>query len=565
MPNAIFLLLKRLRAPLIFLVCVYAVAVLGLVLIPGVDAQGNPWQMDFFHAFYFVSFMGSTIGFGEIPYPFTPAQRMWVTASIYFSVVSWLFAIGRLITTVQDPAFRQAVTLTGFRREVRRINEKFYLVCGFGHTGAMVVEALAKYGDRLVVIDLDQERLNALELTPLPSHVPALRADCTDPQTLIDAGMKHKDCAGVLALTCNDHANLKVAISSKLLNPKLPVFCRSEDHDVGVNMESFGTDKIINPFDLFADRLAMALHSPTSYIIHQWLTDPAGAPLHEPVFPPTGRYVLCGYGRFGKAVEQFLAFEGIEATIIEAQPEANQAPEGAIRGRGTEAVTLKEGGIEQAVGVIAGTDDDANNLSIVMTARELKPDLFLVARQNNQDNHAIFTAAELDVVMQRSDIIAREVVSAITIPELGEFLGQLTQIEDSEQLNVLASRISGVAGEINPEKWVVTASKARAPALAIRLFSGGTTRIRHLVSDPSDRERRLPCVALLLQRGDTKIVLPTEDEPLELGDRLLFCGQAQVERRMAWTVHNAKSLDYVVQDLTESPIGYRLWQSKSHN
>ena len=66
----IYLILRRLRTPLIVLVCVYAVSVLGFVLIPGVDDQGNPWKMDFFHAFYFVSYMGSTIGFGELPYPF---------------------------------------------------------------------------------------------------------------------------------------------------------------------------------------------------------------------------------------------------------------------------------------------------------------------------------------------------------------------------------------------------------------------------------------------------------------------------------------------------------------
>lgn len=560
MPDVIFLLLKKLRGPLIFLVCVYAVAVLGLVLIPGVDQDGNPWHMSFFHAFYFVSFMGSTIGFGEIPYAFTDGQRLWVTACIYFSVVSWLFAIGRLITVIGDPAFNLAVTQAGFRRGVRRIGERFYLICGYGDTGQLVVEALANNGLRSVVIDMNQDRLNHLDLAGLPRYVPALRADCMEPGTLIDAGLKSELCAGVLALTGDDHVNLKVAISSKLLNPDLPVICRSEQHDVGVNMESFGTDAIINPYDIFADRLAMALHSPTNYVIQQWLTDPASAPLHEPMFPPKGRYVLCGYGRFGRAVEQFLAFEGVEATIIEADPEATRAPEGTVRGRGTEAVTLKEGGIEQAVGVIAGTNDDANNLSIVMTARELNPELFLVARQNNQENHAIFQAAGLHLVMQRSDIIAREVVTKITIPLLTHFLELLSKIEDQEQLNVLASRISAVSGDDNPQKWVLSVSKAETPALAIRLFRGGKAQLGHLLMDPGDRDQRLPCMALLLQRGNEYIPLPDETLPLQLGDRVLFCGRRGVDRRMAWTVYNAKSLDYVVQDLADSPVGYRLWQ-----
>ena len=75
MGHVFYLLLRRLRTPIITIIVVYSVSVLGFVLIPGVDDEGKPWRMDFFHAFYFVSFMGSTIGFGEIPYPFTAGQR----------------------------------------------------------------------------------------------------------------------------------------------------------------------------------------------------------------------------------------------------------------------------------------------------------------------------------------------------------------------------------------------------------------------------------------------------------------------------------------------------------
>jgi hypothetical membrane protein len=89
MDHIFFLILRRMRLPLIMLVLTYATTMLGLVLIPGQDPQGNPWHMDFFHAFYFVSFMATTIGFGEIPYEFTNAQRLWVTFSIYATVVVW--------------------------------------------------------------------------------------------------------------------------------------------------------------------------------------------------------------------------------------------------------------------------------------------------------------------------------------------------------------------------------------------------------------------------------------------------------------------------------------------
>jgi hypothetical protein len=94
MQNVIYVLLRRLRAPLMVLICAYAVAVLGFAIIPGVDGQGRPYQVDFLHAFYIVSYTATTIGFGEIPYPFTAAQRLWSILTLYATVISWVYALG---------------------------------------------------------------------------------------------------------------------------------------------------------------------------------------------------------------------------------------------------------------------------------------------------------------------------------------------------------------------------------------------------------------------------------------------------------------------------------------
>jgi Ca2+/H+ antiporter, TMEM165/GDT1 family len=70
----------------------YALAVSGLVLIPGQDADGNPAAMGFFHAFYVVSYTATTIGFGELPNAFTDAQRLWMIPLIYVTVGVWIYA-----------------------------------------------------------------------------------------------------------------------------------------------------------------------------------------------------------------------------------------------------------------------------------------------------------------------------------------------------------------------------------------------------------------------------------------------------------------------------------------
>ena len=112
---AIFLIMRRMRAPLIILIVIFAVSVIGLTLIPGQDADGAPWRMGFFDAFYFMSYTATTIGFGELPYPFTGAQRLWVMGTIYLTVIGWAYAISALLANMVSLVLLVVETVS-FRR-----------------------------------------------------------------------------------------------------------------------------------------------------------------------------------------------------------------------------------------------------------------------------------------------------------------------------------------------------------------------------------------------------------------------------------------------------------------
>jgi voltage-gated potassium channel len=545
MQNLIYLLLRRMRLPLITIILAYAVSILGLVLMPGMDDQGNPWSMSFFHAFYFVSFMGSTIGFGEIPYPFTDEQRIWTTVAMYMTVLSWLYAIGSLFALLQDPAFRRVVAYTAFSRVVHGIREPFYLLCGIGDAGHLVLRELAEHGIRSVAIDRDADKIHALRLEDLPFHVPGLVGDVTDSSVLLAAGLKNKHCAGVVALTDVDHANLTIAITSKLLAPKLKVICHSETSDSAANMASFGTDHILNPFDTFAKQFAMMFQSPSMHLVYAWMTSIHEAPLSDFAAPPRGSWVLCGYGRFGKAVQKSLSFKGIRTVLIESDIVKTGAPEGTIHGRGTEAITLHEAGVEQAVGIIAGTDDDANNLSIIMTARDLNKDLFTVARQNLRRNDAIFAAADINITMQPGMIIGQGVIDILITPLLADFL-RMAQQQNEAWANVLVSRVVGVLTDRPPESWTVSISRKHTPAIIEMLKKGDAAILENLMTDPREITAQLPCVPLYIKRADnSESLLPEPDTPLQPGDELLFCGRQGAEKHMRWTAHNFHAMCYI--------------------
>ena len=562
MQNIVFLILRRMRPPLLTLLMVYAIAVLGLTLIPGRDADGNVWQMSIFHAFYFVSYMATTIGFGEIPYAFSDAQRLWVSLSLYAAVIAWIYAFGTILALVQDRTFLEALAEYRFARRIRRMREPFHLVCGYGETGTALVRALTLRGQHAVVIDVDEIRTSMVQLQDLREHVPALHGDAAVTRHLQEAGLQHAACAGVVALTNDNEVNLKIAITAKLLNPDLKVICRADSHDIEANMASFGTNHIVDPFDTFAGHLAVAFQAPCLYLLHRWLTGREGSALSEPVYPPQdGHWIVCGYGRFGTAICRRLKTEGVRVVIVEARPEVTGLPDSDfVVGRGTEADTLNEAGIEQAAGLVAGTDDDANNLSIVMTARELNPEVFVIVRQNQNDNREIIAAVGADMVMHPSAIIADKIRVLLATPMLYEFMS-LALYQDDTWACQLVSRVAGLVRDEVPDicEWSVEAGDGGV--LHDYLANGGQFSIEELLRDPWQRQRELKSIVLLIHRRNDRLLLPGPDTVLKVGDRLLMCGNRAAFTRMNWTVSHRHTLDYVKTG-QDRPQGW-LWRKLS--
>ncbi len=547
MDNIVFIIFRRMRRPLITLTVIYSIAILGLVLIPGQDANGNPWHMDFFHAVYFTSFMATTIGFGEIPFEFTDAQRLWVTFSMYAGVIGWLYAIGTILTLVQDKTFQQSLAESRLAKRIRQLREPFYLICGYGETGSELVRGLTDVGQHVVVIEIEEKRSNLIKIDNLREYVPILQGDARQPLHLKHAGLEHPQCRAVVAVTNDNEANLKIAIASKLLHPDIKVICRADSQEIEDNMASFGTDFIIDPYDSFATSLATAIRVPGLYLMQSWLySGNKNHRLDEPVYPPThSHWVVCGYGRFGKAVYDRLKKEDIKVIVIEAKPELTGEPqEGVVLGPGTEAKTLIEASISTACGLIAGTDNDVNNLSIVVTAKNLNPDLFTIVRQNHSDNLDIIKAVKADMVMHPSKIIADKIRVLLGTPMLHDFMS-LAIYKDNDWACELVSRISGLVGNHVPRIEQVIINRLHAEAVIDILEGGENVLLGDLLRDPWNRERSLNCIVLMLQTRSDKILLPGPEIEIKPDDHLLVCTGRAGLTRFYWSLQHDNILSYV--------------------
>jgi voltage-gated potassium channel len=531
--TAILLVLRRVRAPLIAVILIFAVSVLGLTLVPGEDAQGRPTRLGFFEAFYLMSYTATTIGFGEIPHAFTPAQRMWVTFAIFLSVVGWAYAVASLLALTQDRAFRRELSRIRFTRKVAHLGEPFLLLVGYGNTTRRLARSLDDLGRRFVVLDNDEDRLARVDLDSYRSDTPAVLGDARDTGRLVLAGLGHRHCEGVVVLTGDDETNLAVTMTTSLLRPDLPVVARAQSRGIAERMQTFGTPAVVNPLDRFGDHLRILLRSPSSYRLMIWLTSAPGTPLprrHEPL--PHGRWVIGGRGRFSHELTLDLQAEGLEVAVI--------GTEVGDEGAGDLGST-----VEEANGFVAATESDVTNLLLVERVRLANPDAFVATLQNHAANAPLFEALAVDFGVELEELIAHEALARLANPVLMRFLPEVPH-QSEEWAAALVDRLVERCGTGTPNLWRLRLDEQEAPALN-RLLSDGGVRLAELLRSPRGREAPIEAVPLALLRGEETVVAPDDDLVLLDGDELLLAGRPAARRALDATVHDESAAAYVVE------------------
>ncbi len=543
--EAVFVMLRRLRAPLITLVVIVAVAVAGLALIPGQDGQGNPTRMSVFDAFYVISYTATTIGFGEIPYPFTTGQRMWVTASIYASVVGWAFVLGTLLRAAHDDSLRQVVRTQAVARRVRRLREPFVLIAGYGQAGRLVAQGLDAGGRRVVVIDRDPARTQAVEVSTSRQEVIAVCGDAADPAVLGLAGLGHPRCEAVLPLTDDDQANLAVVMTVQMLRPSLPVVARCGDRRLAQRMQHFAVETVINPFDRFGAYLVLAVQHPVVFRLIGWLLSSLGTAL-----PPqrtglsAGRWVVCADGQFGTEMTADLQSAGLDAHLLPST--GGQLPD-------LDDAHLPL--VQQAVGFIAGTDNDLANLAVAAKARLANPQLFVGVRQQTHRLTSLLEAFDPDAVFVPTELVAREALARVITPRFWGFIDYAMNGDDRWAQPVLDA-IVATCGQNSPATTRVRLTLRQAPAVVRWLRAGRPFTVQDLLRHPDQRDQQVSALAVVLQRRDQPpSYLPSPDTAVHEGDELvlLTCGTAED------VVESVLFYDTAVEYVVTGTVAHATW------
>ena len=139
-----------------------------------------------------------------------------------------------------------------------------------------------------------------------------------------------------------------------------------------------------------------------------------------------GHYILCGYGRVGLTVARELVHSGLKVVVIDILPDslARARREGflEVEGDATEEATLRAAGIERARGLITTIDSDAHNVYVILSARAINPNLFVVARANSADSEGRLMQAGANRVVSPYTMAGHRLAELATRPRVVDFI-----------------------------------------------------------------------------------------------------------------------------------------------
>ena len=211
-------------------------------------------------------------------------------------------------------------------------------------------------------------------------------------------------------------------------------------------------------------------------------------------------YIICGFGRIGKIITRELKMNKIPMVVIEQDPEGRQIFENEdipyIADDATSEDALLEVGIERAKGLVSVVASDADNLFITMTARALNPELYILARADEEHTEKKLYRAGANKVVRPYLIGGRKMAQTIIKPAVTDFI----------ELTVHNKKI-GLAME-----ELIVSEKSRLHGAALI-----DSRIR--------QEMDVIIVAIRKKDGDMEFN-PSSQTRIEAGDTLISLGKS---------------------------------------
>ena len=147
-------------------------------------------------------------------------------------------------------------------------------------------------------------------------------------------------------------------------------------------------------------------------------------------------YIICGLGRVGIEIAYELTSNNIDFLVVDNAEEplevCNENNWLCLKGDASNDDVLIEAGIRRARGLFAALDTDSENVYVTLSAKSLKPDIFVVARATVHETIGKLEKAGADRVVSPQIIGGRRMAAMALGPSISDFFDTLMQTEEVE-------------------------------------------------------------------------------------------------------------------------------------
>ncbi len=219
---------------------------------------GTHWSV--MDCVFMVAITISTIGYGDwLELRGKMLAELFTILLAFVGIGMPAFIISTVTALIIDGTLGDTVRRKRMRQEIMKLSGHT-IVCGAGCVGEHCIEELLKLGRKVVVIDVNAERLKHLqtEFGAFPFIVGSAELD----ETLIAAGVKQAN--HLIACLSDDKNNLFLTLSAKVLNPDIRIASEGIDDHVRKKMVIAGASSVVSPSAIGGLRLVSELIRPTT-------------------------------------------------------------------------------------------------------------------------------------------------------------------------------------------------------------------------------------------------------------------------------------------------------------
>lgn len=242
-------------------------------------------------SFYMTFITVATIGYGEtIDLTHHPMGRLFTVLIAVLGIGAMSYVFSTVVALLVDADLNAQRRRRRMDKEIAR-QSGHYIVCGIGRVGSNVAKELLTTRRPFVVVESGRPALDAwLEYHPNTLYV---HDDAADDAALLRAGLM--GASGVFAVTGDDSHNLMIAMSVKMLNPKVRVVVRLHDVRNAKKARHAGADEIVSPDFTGGMRIASAMVRPhVVNFMDRMLRSEGGMRVEELVLPASMAPVALG-------------------------------------------------------------------------------------------------------------------------------------------------------------------------------------------------------------------------------------------------------------------------------